>query len=79
MTETKMYNVALIGCGRISFKHIEGFVDNAQKIKLTAVSDPVKKRVKEKVTEYQKKLYFKDVFTYSKVEFESEFVSKYCS
>jgi len=26
-----------------------------------------------------KKLYFKDVFTYSKAEFESEFVSKYCS
>ena len=25
-----------------------------------------------------KKLYFKDVFTYSKAEFESEFVSKYC-
>lgn len=25
-----------------------------------------------------KKLYFKDVFTYSKVEFEAEFVSKYC-
>jgi hypothetical protein len=25
-----------------------------------------------------KKLYFKDVFTYSKEEFESEFVSRYC-
>jgi hypothetical protein len=25
-----------------------------------------------------KKLYFKDVFTYTKAEFESEFVSKYC-
>jgi len=25
-----------------------------------------------------KKLYFKDVFTYSKAEFEAEFVSKYC-
>jgi hypothetical protein len=24
------------------------------------------------------KLYFKDVFTYTKMEFESEFVSRYC-
>jgi len=50
-----MYNVALIGCGRISFKHIEGFVDNADKLKLTAVCDPVKKKAEEKVKEYQNK------------------------
>jgi len=51
-----MYNVALIGCGRISFKHIEGFLDNVDKLKLTAVSDPVKKRAEEKVSDYQKKI-----------------------
>jgi len=51
-----MYNVALIGCGRISFKHIEGFIDNADKLKLTAVCDPVRKRAEEKVSEYQKKV-----------------------
>jgi len=50
-----MYTVALIGCGRISFKHIEGFVDNADKLQLTAVCDPVKKRAEEKIGEYQKK------------------------
>jgi len=50
-----MYNVALIGCGRISFKHIEGFVDNVDIMKLIAVCDPVKKKAEEKVSEYQKK------------------------
>jgi UDP-N-acetyl-2-amino-2-deoxyglucuronate dehydrogenase len=50
-----MYNVALIGCGRISFKHIEGFVDNADKIKLIAVCDPVKNRTEEKIREYKNK------------------------
>jgi len=50
-----MHTTALIGCGRISFKHIEGFVDNADKIKLTAVCDPIKKRAEEKASEYQKK------------------------
>jgi len=51
-----MYTAALIGCGRISFKHIEGFLDNANRIKLTAVCDPVKKRTDEKVIEYQKNI-----------------------
>jgi predicted dehydrogenase len=51
-----MFTVALIGCGRISFKHIEGFVDNAGNLKLTAVCDPIKKRAEEKVSEYQKEI-----------------------
>jgi predicted dehydrogenase len=50
-----MYTVALIGCGRISFKHIEGFVDNAERLTLTALCDPIKNRVEEKRSEYQKK------------------------
>jgi len=51
-----LYTVALIGCGRISFKHIDGFVDNAAKIKLTAVCDSIKSRAEEKASEYQKKI-----------------------
>jgi predicted dehydrogenase len=49
-----MYTVALIGCGRISFKHIEAFVTNADMLKLTAVCDPVISRSREKETEYKK-------------------------
>ncbi|MCL1928745.1 MAG: Gfo/Idh/MocA family oxidoreductase [Treponema sp.] len=50
-----MYSIALIGCGRISFKHIEGFADNADKLKLIAVCDPIKPRAEEKEKEYKKK------------------------
>ena len=50
----KMYTIALIGCGRISFKHIEAFIDNADKLKLAALCDPVKTRAEEKKMEYGK-------------------------
>jgi len=49
-----MYTIALIGCGRISFKHIEGFIDNADKLTLMALCDPVKARAEEKEKEYKK-------------------------
>ena len=49
-----MYTIALIGCGRISFKHIEGFADNADKLKLTALCDPIISRAEEKEKEYKK-------------------------
>ena len=51
-----MYRIALIGCGRISFKHIDGFVDNKEKVSLTATCDPIKERAEEKKAEYLKKL-----------------------
>ena len=49
-----MYTIALIGCGRISFKHIEGFAGNTDTLKLVAVCDPVRDRAEEKKKEYQK-------------------------
>lgn len=47
-----MYKVALIGCGRISHKHIEGFVRNADRMTLTAVCDPLADRAEAKAAEY---------------------------
>jgi predicted dehydrogenase len=47
------YTASLIGCGRISFKHIEAFAKNADKMVLTAVCDPVLGRAEEKAKEYQ--------------------------
>ncbi len=35
------YTIALIGCGRISFKHVEGFTDNIEKLTFVAACDPV--------------------------------------
>ncbi|MDR2767637.1 MAG: Gfo/Idh/MocA family oxidoreductase [Treponema sp.] len=50
------HTTALIGCGRISFKHIEAFVKNADKMILTAACDPVLSRAEEKAKEYRASL-----------------------
>jgi predicted dehydrogenase len=47
---------ALIGCGRISTKHIEAFAANKEKIDLVAVCDPVIERATEKNKEYAKQV-----------------------
>ena len=46
--------VALIGCGRISFKHIEAFVSNKDTMKLLAACDIRLERAQAKAAEYQK-------------------------
>ena len=48
------YKIALIGCGRISFKHIEAFVAMQDKVDLVAVCDPLVERAEEKKAEYTK-------------------------
>jgi predicted dehydrogenase len=60
-----MYTIALIGCGRISFKHIEGFVDNADLLSLTAICDPIKSRAEEKEREYKKEIPDADITIYT--------------
>jgi predicted dehydrogenase len=52
MTKT----VALIGCGRISFKHIEAFASNKDTMSLVATCDPLLERAQAKAVEYQKAL-----------------------
>jgi predicted dehydrogenase len=42
------HTTALIGYGRISFKYIEAFVKNADRMILTAACDPVLSRAEEK-------------------------------
>lgn len=46
--------IALIGCGRISFKHIEAFVALHDTVELVAVCDPILERAEEKKVEYTK-------------------------
>jgi len=48
-----MTRVCLIGCGRISHKHIEGFVKNADRMKLVATCDPLINRAQSKAAEYR--------------------------
>jgi predicted dehydrogenase len=60
----KQFTVALIGCGRISFKHIEGFVAGKEKMTLIACCDPLLERAEEKATDYQKAIPHAEVKTY---------------
>ncbi|MEL3911671.1 Gfo/Idh/MocA family oxidoreductase [Treponema pedis] len=48
------HKIALIGCGRISFKHIEAFVSMQDTVEFVAACDPVSERAEEKKCEYQK-------------------------
>ena len=49
-----MKTLALIGCGRISHKHIEAAVKNRDRIRLVACCDPIVERAAEKATDYGK-------------------------
>ncbi|MFZ4615410.1 MAG: Gfo/Idh/MocA family protein [Rectinemataceae bacterium] len=44
--------LALIGCGRISFKHIEAAIQNAEHVRLIACCDPRIERAKTKAGDY---------------------------
>jgi predicted dehydrogenase len=59
------YKTALIGCGRISFKHIEAFVKNADRMTLIAVCDPVPGRAEKKAKDYEAHLTGVTVKTYA--------------
>lgn len=45
---------AIIGCGRISFKHVEGIVNNREEAELVAVCDIVGERAVKQSKEYKK-------------------------
>lgn len=49
-----MHTLALIGCGRISHKHVEAAVKNADRVKLVACCDPKLDRAEAKAAEYRR-------------------------
>ena len=71
-----MNTVALIGCGRISFKHIEGYITNKEKLALIAVCDPVKERAEEKKSEYVKSIHDAEVAVFADYREMLQSVSK---
>jgi predicted dehydrogenase len=46
------YKIALIGCGRISFKHIEAYAGNKDTLVMIAACDPLLKRAEKNAAEY---------------------------
>jgi predicted dehydrogenase len=59
------YKTALIGCGRISFKHIEAFAKNEDKIFLAAVCNSILSLAEEKKKEYQNCMPGTEVMVYA--------------
>ena len=57
----KVFNVAVIGCGRISYKGIEAIVNNRDVLKLTATCDPIEEKAVAKKNEYIEKIGKEDV------------------
>lgn len=51
-----MYNVAIIGCGRISHKIAEGVAKNKDRMKLVVLCDPIEKKMFETEKTYNKKI-----------------------
>ncbi|WP_130861668.1 Gfo/Idh/MocA family protein [Bacilliculturomica massiliensis] len=47
-----MYKMELIGCGRISYKHVQAAIENKDKIELVAFCDPIKERAAERCRQY---------------------------
>ncbi len=52
--DPNMMKGVIIGCGRISYKHVEAFVSSAKNIQLVAVCDIVEGKSVEKANEYKK-------------------------
>ena len=53
----KKLKFAIIGCGRIAYKHVEALVHNAAQAELTAVCDMVAERAYSKSQEYADKMH----------------------
>ena len=51
-----MYNVAIIGCGRISHKIAEGVAKNNDRMKLVVLCDPIEEKMFETEKTYNKKI-----------------------
>lgn len=49
----KIYNMAIIGCGRISYKHVKAAIDNSDRIHLVAVCDLIEENANLQVKKYK--------------------------
>ena len=52
-----MYNVAIVGCGRISHKIAEGVAKNNDRMKLVVLCDPIEEKMFETEKTYNKKMW----------------------
>ncbi|MCX7025017.1 MAG: Gfo/Idh/MocA family oxidoreductase [Spirochaetes bacterium] len=60
-----MHTIALIGCGRIAFKHIEAVIQNVDRIRLVTCCDPRTERTDARASEYRKAIAGAEVAMYA--------------
>lgn len=58
-------NFAIIGCGRISYKHVEALINNRAEAKLVAVCDIIKEKAVERKKQYESAIDNADVKVYT--------------
>lgn len=56
---------AIIGCGRISYKHVEALINNSEEAKLVAVCDIVKEKAISRKVMYEEAIYNANVMVYT--------------
>jgi len=64
----KKFKFAIIGCGRISYKHVEALINNAEETELVAVCDVIKENAEKRKNEYKKAFESHDVKLYTDYE-----------
>ncbi|HPE10634.1 MAG TPA: Gfo/Idh/MocA family oxidoreductase [Saprospiraceae bacterium] len=56
-----MLNFAIIGCGRISYKHVEALVNNYTEARLVAVCDTINEKAVQRASEYKNKMHAQQI------------------
>lgn len=56
---------AILGCGRISYKHVEALINNYEEAELTAVCDLVEEKALERKKQYEEKIQNANVNVYT--------------
>ena len=60
-----LYSCVLIGCGRISHKHIQALIDNKDRLRLAAVCDTASEKAGKARAEYTAAIEGSEVKVYS--------------
>lgn len=61
----KKLNFAIVGCGRISYKHVEALINNKNEAQLVATCDTILENAVEKKNSYEKEMSDNRVTTYT--------------
>ncbi len=64
----KKLKFAILGCGRISYKHVEALIQNSDQAELVAVCDLIEENAKARKVQYENQLQGSEVLVFSRYE-----------